>query len=364
MVFGGLAAFQYIVKPRLIADFVGGMKPPPVVISATEAKRKAWQPELSAIGTLEAIRGVSIAPAVGGRVEAIHFESGQAVEKGALLVELDSSIEEAQLKEAEAALRLANLELARGETLYEKRDFSKANLDKARAQRDQAEAKVDSLKATIRQKKIAAPFAGRLGIRQINLGQFLSAGTAIVPLQSLDPIFVNFSLPETQFPKIAVGQTVTLTADGFPGRTIEGKITSIDSRIDQSTRNILVQATIDNPDRKLIPGMFANVRVRYAAPRERVTVPQTAVSYSLYGDAVFVVSPSKTDKDSDGKPVTVVNRRAVTVGDRRGDEVAIETGLEAGEMIVTSGQIKLRNGAQVTVNNDVQLNPADPRPRP
>jgi membrane fusion protein, multidrug efflux system len=363
VVFGGLAVLQYVVKPKLIASFVAGRKPPPVTISATKAALQPWQPELSSIGTMAATRGVSVSPQVGGRVKSIHFESGQSVTAGTLLVTLDDSIELAQLKEAQAALKLSELDFQRGLELYQKNNYAKANLDKARAQRDQNEAKVESLEATIRQKRIRAPFTGRLGIRQVNLGQYLSPGTAIVPLQALDPIFVNFWLPETDLPKLKVGLKVILTFDGYPGETFQGQITSIDAEVNQSTRNIQVQATLRNPDSKLLPGMFANITVQYAAEVKRVTVPQTAIAYSLYGDSVFVVERAKPAK-AGGEPGMTVQRRGVTVGPRRGDKVAILSGLEAGEMVVTSGQIKLQNGARVTISDEVELAPLKPRPKP
>lgn len=363
VVFGGLAVFQYVIKPQLIADFVGGMKPPPVTISATKAKTEAWQPTLSSIGTMAATRGVSVSPVVGGRVKSIHFESGQSVRQGALLVALDDSIEQAQLKESQSALKLTELDFQRGLELFQKDNFAKASLDKARAQRDQAEAKVESLQATIRQKKILAPFSGRLGIRQVNLGQYLSPGTAIVPLQALDPIYVNFSLPETDLPKLNTGQTVMLKVDGYPGESFRGQITSIDVEVNQSTRNILVQATLRNPGSKLVPGMFATVEVLYADAIEQVTVPQTAISYSLYGDSVFVVVEGKAEKEGE-KPPLVVQRRGVKVGPRRGDSVAILSGLKAGDSVVTSGQIKLQNGARVAVSDAVDLSPPTDRPKP
>lgn len=363
VVFGGLAVFQYVIKPQLIRDFVAGMKPPPVTISAVTAKDAAWQPTLSSIGTMAATRGVSVSPQVGGRVQSINFESGQQVDIGTLLITLDDSIERAQLKESQAALKLAELDFQRGLELYQKNNFAKASLDKARAQRDQAEAKVESLQATIRQKKILAPFSGRLGIRQVNLGQYLSPGTAIVPLQALDPIYVNFSLPENDLPKLQVGQTVKLAVDGYPGETFQGQITSIDAEVNQSTRNILVQATLRNPGSKLLPGMFANVSVLYAAEIQRVTVPQTAIAYSLYGDSVFVVVEGKPETEGE-KPPLVVQRRNVKVGPRRGDVVAILSGLKAGERVVTSGQIKLQNGAKVAVDDKVDLSPPKVRPKP
>ncbi len=363
VVFGGLAVFQYVLKPMFIAQFVANLKPPPVTISATKAKLTPWQPTLTTIGTLQATRGVSVSPLVGGRVKSINFKSGQQVTVGTLLVTLDDSIEQAQLKEAQSALKLSELDLQRGLELYQKNNYPKASLDKARAQRDQNEAKVESLRATIKQKKIHAPFTGRLGIRQINLGQYLSPGTAIVPLQALDPIFVNFSLPETDLPKLEVGQTVTLTVDGYPGDDFQGQITSIDAEVNQSTRNILVQATLRNPGSKLLPGMFANVDVLYAAEIKRVTVPQTAISYSLYGDTVFVITSGKPEKPG-GKAVMTVQRRSVKVGPRRGDVVAILSGLKAGDTVATSGQIKLRNGARVTINNSVELSPPKVRPKP
>jgi membrane fusion protein (multidrug efflux system) len=358
IVFGGLAAFNYILKPALIADFLANRKPPPITVQVATAVSKTWQPRLSAIGSLTAIKGVSVAPEVAGRVIKINFDSGQQVKAGTILIELNIEIEKAQLKEALATLQLANLDLARGRELFLKGNFSRASLDKSVASRDQAAAIVDRIRATIAQKSIRAPFDGRLGIRKIDLGQYLSAGTAIVTLQALDPIFVDFTLPENVLSRVKTGQLLRLTFDGLPGKTFDGRIESIDAQVDRATRNVLVRGRLSNPGGVLIPGMFVNVDALIDAPVGRVTVPRTAIGYSLYGDSVFVV-----EKDKSGALIAV--RRAVKTGSTRGNEVAVVSGLKAGERVVVAGQIKLRNGARIAIDNSVNLDPPKKdRPKP
>lgn len=364
VVFGGLAVFQYVLKPKLIAEFVAGLKPPPVTISATKAKLMPWQPTLTSIGTLEAIRGVSVSPLVGGRVQSIHFKSGQQVTVGTLLITLDDSIEQAQLKEAQSALKLSELDYQRGLELYQKQNYAKASLDKARAQRDQNEAKVESLRATIKQKKIHAPFTGRLGIRQVNLGQYLSAGDPIVPLQSLQPIYVDFGVPQQDAASIRKGTAVRVTPGGTGGGgedPMEGKVTALNSVVDPSTRNVQVQATFDNPGDTLKPGMFVEAQVDLGAPTSAVTLPATAISFAPYGDSVFVVEQVKS---KDGSSYLGVRQQFVKLGASRGDQVAVLSGVKPGEEVATSGVFKLHNGAAVYVNNEVtpENNPA-PQPK-
>lgn len=360
--FALIGAFQLVAKPMLIKQFIAKNKPPPVTVSAVVAKSRSWQPFVTAIGSFDAVNGVAIAPQVAGRVKDILFESGQVVKAGTPLVLLDTSVEEADLKEAQANLKLAELEYARGRELASRGNMAQANLDKARATRDAAEARVERIQAQITQKKIVAPFTGRLGIRKISLGEYVSAGAQIVTLQAFDPIFVNFSLPEQELPRLRTGQAVKVSVGGFPGTVFSGTVTSLDAQVNKTTRNILVQATIPNPDAKLLPGMFADVEVVLSGARDLVSVPQTAISYSLYGDSVYVVV--EKGKGKDDKPDLAVERRFVKVGDRRGDEIAILDGVKTGERVVTSGQIKLRPGAAVVIDNSVALKPESPRPLP
>jgi membrane fusion protein (multidrug efflux system) len=370
LVFGGLAAFNYVLKPMFIAQFVAQFSvQPPVPVTVAVAKREQWQSELTAIGTIEAVRGVTLAPQIAGRVEAIMIESGQWVKAGDTILKLDDSTERAQLQAATADLRLKELNLVRARELAERGNMAQANLDQAIAQRDQAAAQVELIRAQINQKTIVAPFAGRLGIRQANLGQYLAAGAAIVSLQSIDPIYVNFTLPEREIPRLKVGQTVRATIEGRRDQVFAGKITSLDAKVDEATRNLLVQATIANKDGQLVPGVFTRLKVELAEERRLVAVPETAVSFSLYGDSVYVVV-GKKDKDGkvlqgqDGKPQLVVERRFVRIGERRDGKAGVTEGLEEGERVVTSGQIRLQPNSAVSIDERPALRPPKERPKP
>lgn len=356
VVFGGLGAFNYVLKPMIIQQVLAARKPPPTTISAAKATTEVWKDQLVSVGSLVAVLGTDVSSQVAGKIVEILFESGTEAKKGDILVKIDDSVDEADLTNAIAALKLAEITYDRGKELYSNRNYPKASLDKDKASLDQARAQVEKIKATIALKTIRAPFTGRLGIRQVNLGQYLGVGTTIVALQSLDPIYVNFSVPANQAPRLGSGQEVEVQVEGLDGK-YEGTITSIDSRVDANTRNILVQATIRNRDKKLLPGMFADVIVFTSDAKSVVVVPQTAVTYSLYGDTVYVVVKAK---EGDGQ---VVERRYVKVGTKRAEKVVIVDGVKAGETVVTSGQIKLRPGAAVTVNNSVDLTPPKVRPR-
>jgi membrane fusion protein (multidrug efflux system) len=360
-VFGGLAAFNYVLKPEIIRQVIGSMPVPAVPVTIAEAKTAQWRAEISAIGTLEAVRGVTLSPQVAGRVEALMFRSGQSVKAGESLLKLDDSIERAQLAEAQADLRLKELALRRSRELAERGNTAQANLDRALAERDVAEAQTERIRAQIGQKTIVAPFDGRLGIRLVNLGQFLPAGTAIVSLQATDPVYVNFSIPERDLSRVAVGQTVRVTLDGLGEKTFPGTITSLESKVDQATRNLLVQATLDNQTGLLVPGMFAHVRVELSETRELVVVPETAVTYSLYGDSVYVVV-EKTARD--GKPQLTVERRFVRVGERSAGETGLSEGVKPGERVVTSGQLRLQPDTPVVIDTRTSLTPPAERPRP
>jgi len=350
-----VAAFNldaFGVRTQMIRTAIQSAPRPPVPVTTVTAHSEQWQPTVPAIGTVEAVRGVDVAPQVAGRVVGILFESGQTAKVGTPLIKLDDSIEQAQLNEAAANLRLMDRNLARGRELVASGNMSRANYDTALAQREVAQAQHDHIMAQIAQKTVTAPFDGRLGIRQVNVGQYLSAGTMIVTLQSQDPIYINFRAPEREVPRIAIGDKVTANVDVITDRTFEGKISAIDAKVDQTTRNIAVQATFSNPDGALKPGIFANVRVNVGEPRALVTIPETAVSYSLYGDSVYVV---KGD---------LFERRFVHVADRRADVVGLADGVADGEEVITSGQIRLVPGARITVDNRITLTPPKERPKP
>jgi membrane fusion protein (multidrug efflux system) len=368
---GGLGYFQFVFKPQMIQGFLSKQVPPPATITAAAAQEEEWVEKLPAIGTLIASQGVDVASQVSGIVTSLGFESGQDVPRGKALVQLDISVELADLASAEATQREADVAYRRQTDLLRKSVASEANVDAALAKRDTAAAAVNRIKALIAQKSILAPFAGRLGIRKVELGQYVSPGLTLVTLQALDPIWVDFPMPEQNISKLKRGQTIELTVDTFPGEVFSGKIASLDARVSQETRTLLVRGTLENPDRKLLPGMFANVAVLAGAPRKVIAVPRTAVTYSLYGDSVYVVKPeeTKTDESSapasagSGETVYVVERRFVRPGQVRGDLVAIDSGLKAGEQVVTTGQLKLNNGSRVKIDNSQALKPPAVLPR-
>jgi membrane fusion protein, multidrug efflux system len=366
---GGLAYFQFVFKPQMIKGFLAAQVPPPATITAEAAQSSEWVERLPAIGTLIASQGVDVASQVAGIVTALGFESGQDVPEGKQLVQLDISVEMADLASAEATQREADVAFKRQTDLLGKSVTSEANVDTALAKRDTAVAAVNRIRALIAQKSILAPFAGRLGIRKVELGQYVSPGLALVTLQALDPIWVDFPMPEQNIGKLKTGQVIELTVDAFPGKVFKGEVTSLDARVSQETRTLLVRGTLPNPDRTLLPGMFANVAVLAGEPAQVVTVPRTAITYSLYGDSVYVVKP---EAPTDGKPapaagsenVFVVERRFVTTGQVRDDLVAVTSGLKAGEMVVTTGQLKLNNGGRVKIDNSQALKPPPELPKP
>lgn len=354
---GGLAYFQLVFKPKMIKEFLAAQVPPPATITAEAAKSEEWVEQLPAIGTLIASQGVEIASQVAGIVTGLGFESGQDVPTGSKLVQLDIAVEQADLASAVAILREAEVAYKRQADLLSKAVASEANVDTARAKRETAEAAVNRIEALIAQKAILAPFAGRLGIRHVELGQYVSPGLAMVSLQALDPIWVDFPMPEQNLGKLRVGQKIELTVDTFPGKVFTGTVGWLDARVAQDTRTLLVRGTLPNPERTLLPGMFANVSVLAGSLAKVVTVPRTAVTYSLYGDSVYVLKPQE------GKPVAakpedevfIVERRFVKSGQVRQDRVAITSGLKEGEQVVTTGQVKLTNGSQVKVDNSQAL---------
>lgn len=366
---GGLAYFQFLVKPEMIKGFIAKAAPPPTTVAVAEAKSSSWQPRVPAIGTFRAVQGIDVAPQVGGIVKAIHFESGQDIAKDQVLVEIDDAVEQADLQANLATLKNADLSLDRQRQLVQGGNTPKANFDAAQATRDQAAAAVDRSRSLIAQKKLSAPFAGRLGLRKIDAGQYVSPGTSIVTLQQLDPIFVDFPLPEQNIASLSIGQPVEVVVDAFPGKTFAGKIASIDARVSPDTRNVTLRAEVRNPERRLLPGMFANVAVLAGKPRDYVTLPRTAVTYSLYGDSVFVVKPAEQPTGGaqaapapQDQPLTV-ERRFVRPGDTREDQVAILEGVQPGERVVSEGQIKLQPGMRVRIDPNANVQPTGPRPK-
>jgi membrane fusion protein (multidrug efflux system) len=323
--------------------------PPPESVASAKVEPASWEGSRSAIGTLVAMRGVTLGAELPGLVRQISFESGSAVKAGAVLVRLDTSAEEAQLAAAQADASLARISLERATTLREAGTNAPADLDAAQARAQQADAAVANLRAIIAKKVIRAPFDGRISIREVELGQVVAAGAPIASLQSVSPIHADLWLPQQALAELKAGQGARLHTDTFPGATWEGKITVINPEVDVATRNVRVRATFDNPDGRLRPGMFANVQVVSAEKEEVLAVPATAVIFAPYGDSVFAIE----QQDGKGDKALVVRQKFVRLGERRGDFVAVVSGLEAGETIVSSGAFKLRNGMSVAVNNDL-----------
>jgi RND family efflux transporter MFP subunit len=344
-VVGGLTYFQFVLKPTIVKNAISAaFAPKPTAVAVEEAKVEQWPPQLSAIGTLRAFQGIVVAPQVAGVVSAIHFQSGDDVAAGAPLVDLDTSVEAADLANGRAQLKNANVTLDRARALIANGNTPQSTVDAALAARDSAAAAVDRTQAVIAQKTIKAPFAGRLGLRNVDLGQYVAAGVSLTTLQQLDPIYVDFSAPEGALATLAVGQETTLSVDAQPGHAFTGKVTAIDARVSADSRNVTVRAQFDNADHKLLPGMFANVTVTTGAPVDVLTLPRTAIVYSLYGDNAFVVVPAK---DGGG---LVVDRRFVRVGETRGERVAILEGVKPGDKVVSAGQIKLQQNSTVTID--------------
>jgi membrane fusion protein, multidrug efflux system len=364
---GGLGYFQFVVKPQMIKGFIAAAAPPPPAVAATEAVLETWTPRLPAVGTFRAVQGIDVSSQLSGMIAAIHVENGQDVEKGAAIFDIDISVEEADLKNNLATLKNNELTLDRQRKLTDSGNAAKANLDAAQAARDTAAATVEKMRATIAQKTIVAPFAGRLGLRRYDLGQYLSPGTSFITLQQLDPIYVDFPIPEQSIALLKPGEPLEVAVDGYPGRTFRGKIETIDARVSQDTRNVMVRGLFDNPDRVLLPGMFANVAVVAGKPVETVTLPRTAITYSLYGDSVFVVVP--TTPATGGAQAAAndiaykVERRAVRTGDVLEDRIAILEGVKAGEKVVTEGQLKLQAESRVRPDFGAKLTPLPVRPK-
>jgi membrane fusion protein, multidrug efflux system len=335
-------------------------QPPPEAVTTIVAQQEEWPSTLSAIGTMAAVQGVTVSADLPGTVDRIAFDSGRSVRQGDVLAELDTRQERAQLAAIEAQRELARLNYNRLKGLLSERVISQAEFDRAAAEQKQTDAQVGEIRATIERKTIRAPFSGVLGIRQVNLGQYLAAGDPVVPLQSLHPIYVNFGVPQQDLAQIRIGHRVRLTANDLVGVEFAGRVTAVDSVVDQATRNIQVQATLDNPAGRLRPGMFVQTELSLGTSRSIVALPASAISYAPFGDSVFVVTDLKGEN---GQTYRGVRQQFVKLGAPRGDQIAIVSGIKPGEEIVTSGVFKLRNGAAVHVNNKVQ--PANKRaPKP
>jgi membrane fusion protein, multidrug efflux system len=361
---GGLAWFHYVFLPQMIKQAIANAPQPPVTVSAESARLEKWTPKLSAIGSLRAVTGIDVTAEVGGIIRTINFASGDDVEAGSLLVQLDDRVEQADLQSNLATLKNAENDLVRQRDLFRRGTVPQSQLDTATARRDEAAASVDKTRAVIAQKRVVAAFAGRLGIRKVDVGQYISPGMALVPLQALDQIYADFPLPEQELSRVRLDQDVEIRVDAYPGGVFKGKVDAVDSRVNQETRSVMVRGRLDNAGKELLPGMFANVEVLAGAPADVVTVPRTAVSYSLYGDSVYIAkkpAAAPAGQARANEELYEIERRFVRPGDARGDRAVINEGVKAGELVVMVGQLKLDQGAKVRIDNSTLPKPQLPR---
>lgn len=370
ILFGSVFGMKWFGN-RMMNQYLDAMPVPPATISSVRAETMLWDNRLAAVGSLVAVNGADITTEVDGVVTEIHFESGDQVEAGAPLISLDAAIERGELQRLQAQADLAELDRKRLEALYQRKTISKSEYDTAVAHTAAAEAAVDAQRGRVAQKELRAPFAGRLGIRRVNVGEYLSAGSAVVTLQSLDPIDLDFSLPERYLGAVQPGLAVDIQVAAWPGQTFRGQVTAIEPKVESATRNFNLRARLANPEQRLQPGQFANVRLNLAGERSVIVVPRTAISYNSYGASVFVIrenpdaAPPPKEPIPGAPPYTrlEVVQRFVETGEARGDFVAIHKGLEEGEEIASAGLLKLRNGQPVIIDN--QLRPQaelDPTP--
>ena len=347
LVLGAMFGWKYYQSQKMAA--LASMPPPPATVSAAEVQTEAWQTYLTAVGSLVATQGILVTTEVAGKVSAIHFESGQQVAAGTLLLQLDDSIDRAELEGIVAERRLADLQHKRRKELLETKTISRSDVDEARLRLENATAQLAAKQAMIAKKRITAPFNGWLGIRQVDLGEYLQPGAAIVPLEALDPIYVDFSLPERHLDQIPVGQPVEIEVQAFPGEIFTGQVSAVNPGIDPGTRSLRVRATLENSQARLHPGMFAEVRTLLPQRPAVLTLPQTAITYNPYGDSVFMIQ-----EDASGSHV---QRRQVETGEVRNGRVEIVRGLQTGDRVVSAGQVKLRNDQAVVVDNSITLEP-------
>ncbi|MCU9946617.1 efflux RND transporter periplasmic adaptor subunit [Pseudomonas sp. PDM13] len=360
LVVAALAVYKVFSIKQQIAMFTAPK--PAISVSAAKALEQPWQERLPAIGSLKAFQGVDLTVEVGGTVQDVLFLSGEKVTLGQPLIQMDSDVEKASLATAEATLALARVEFERGRSLVNRQNISKSEFDRLSSELQKSTASVAQLKAMLAKKRIVAPFSGTIGIRQVDVGDLLSSGTTIATLQDLGTLFVDFYLPEQAVPKLAIGQRVRINVAAYPGEFFEGTVAAINPKVEDSTRNLQVRAMLQNPDNKLLPGMFANLEVLLPGDTARIVVPETAITYTLYGNSVYVIDAKKGEdgqvqKDDKGEPMLVVERRFVETGPRRDGKVVVLKGLANGEQVVTAGQLKLDNGSHVAIADDQALQP-------
>ncbi|MDR3436783.1 efflux RND transporter periplasmic adaptor subunit [Telmatospirillum sp.] len=360
VVFGGIFGFEAF-RGQMIKKYMASMGGQPQTVATSKAETQDWQPHLDAVGSLRAVKGADLALESAGVIDAISFNSGDDVQAGAVLLRLRADDDAAKLKALEATAELAQITYQRDEKQLQAHAISQAVVDSDAANLKNAKALVAQQKAVVDKKTLRAPFSGRLGIRAIDLGQYLNSGTTVVTLQALDPIFIDFNLPQQALSQVAVGQPVAVTIDTFAGQTFSGKIAAINPKVDTASRNVQLRAALANPDHKLLPGMFAKVAVETGKPERFVTLPQTAVTYNTYGDTVYLVE--NKGQDDKGQPRLVAHQTFITTGAKRGDQVAVVKGIKDGDTVVVSGQLKLRNDMPLLIDNSVRpSNDANPAP--
>ena len=360
LVFGGIFGFQAF-KGRMMKKFMSSMGNAPQTVSTMKAGYQEWLPQLEAVGSLHAIDGAEVSPEVSGTVSAIHFKQGEDVKKGQILVELIADDDIAKLHALHAASDIAKIIYERDKLQLAFKAISQQTLEMDAATLAQAKANEAQQQALVNKKSISAHFAGRVGVRMVSVGQYLSAGTPIVSLQALDPIYLDFSVPQQNISLIHHKQKVTAKTDAYPGESFDGEITVVNPEVDSGTLNVKVRAKLNNPLHRLLPGMYASVEISSGAPQRYITLPQTAVTYHPYGNIVYLTEQQGVDDK--GKPKLVAQQVFVTTGDRRGDQVAILKGLKEGDIVVSTGQVKLHNGSFITINNDIQPS-NEPHPQP
>jgi membrane fusion protein, multidrug efflux system len=349
IVLGAVFGFQY-VKGIMIKKFMATLASPPQTVSATRAGLSQWQPQIEAVGSLRALNGADLSLEVSGVVDSIAFNSGDDVKQGDVLLKLRSDDDLAKLQSLQAVADLNEITNERDEKQFKLQAVSQATIDTDVANLKNAKAQVAQQQAILDKKTLRAPFSGHLGIRAVDLGQYLSAGTTIVTLQALDPIFMDFFVPQQAVDQIRIGQRVNVKVDAYKDQTFAGEISALNPRVDASSRNVQIRATLKNADHKLLPGMYATVDIATGTPQDLITLPQTAVTYNPYGDTVYIVD---TKTEANGKPQQIARQTFVTTGATRGDQVAVLKGVNEGDMIVTAGQIKLHNGSVVFIDNSV-----------
>jgi membrane fusion protein (multidrug efflux system) len=367
LLIGGLAFFHFVFLPKMIEQAIRGAPPPTETVSAEKARAEKWAPFVKAIGTVQAVNGIEVPAKTSGTVRKYFFESGADVKEGDPLVQIDDDSEQADLRSFQAQLKNAEQELERIRDLAKQGIAPRKDLQAAEARQADLAAQIDKVQVVIKDKLIRAPWAGRLGIRKVDVGSYVQPGQTLVWLQSVDPVYVDFTVPENEVARLKVGQALETSFSGYPQAIFNGKIDVIDPKINETTRVIAVRGVLPNPEGHILPGMFADVRVIVDAPQPVLTVSRTAVTYSLYGDSVYVVVPAKTQPaapaqtggqgaQQSAEPALQVERRFVKAGEVRGDRVSVSQGLKEGEQVVTVGQLKLRPGTNIRIDNSVALN--------